>query len=63
MYPTCRVFKHTYFILLRSLQDTSQPHTKCTENALLIYDNNDDNDDIIVVIVVAVIVNSSDNDF
>ena len=53
MYSTYRLFKHIYFMLLRSLQDINQPYIKYTENTLLIYDNNDDNsDDVIIIIVV-----------
>ena len=59
MYSTYILFKHTYFILLRSLQDTNQLYIKCTENALLIYDNDDDDSNIIVVIVVI----NNDNNF
>ena len=52
MYSTYRLFKHTYFMLLRSLQDISQSYIKYTENALLIHDNNNDNDNIIIVIII-----------
>ena len=53
MYPTYRLFKHTCFTFLRSLQDISQSHIKCTENASLTHDNNDNDDssDIIVVVI------------
>ena len=52
MHPIHRVFKHTCFTLLRSLQNTSQPHTKYTENALLIHDNDDGSSSIIIIIIV-----------
>ena len=57
------MFKHTCFMLLRSLQDISQSYTKYTENASLIHDNNNDSNDIIVVIIVAVVINNDDDDF
>ena len=59
MYSICRLFKHTYFTFLRSLQDISQPHIKCTENALLIHDDDDDDDNSGVVVVV---INDNDGD-
>ena len=49
------LFKHTYFMLLRSLQDISQSYIKYIENALFIHDDDDDDNDggsIIVVIIV-----------
>ena len=52
MYSTCRLFKHTYFMLLRNLQNTNQSYIKCTENALIIY--NDNNNNITAVIIIAV---------
>ena len=52
MYSIYRLFKYTYFILLRSLQDISQSHIKYTENALLIYDDDDDGDNVVIIIVV-----------
>ena len=52
MYSTCRLFKHTYFILLRSLQNISQSYIKCTENTLFIYNNDDSG---IIIIITAVI--------
>ena len=45
MYFIYILFKHTYFMLLRSLQDISQSHIKYTENTLLIYDNDDSSND------------------
>ena len=59
MHPTCRLFKHTCFTLLRSLQDINQPHIKHTENASLIYGDDDDDNSVVVVIVV---VDNDDND-
>ena len=59
MYSTYRLFKHTCFTFLRSLQDTNQSHIKYTENTLLIYDNDDDNGNNSIVIV---IINDSNND-
>ena len=66
MYPIYRLFKHTCFILLRSLQDTNQPYIKYTENALLIYDNDDNisnNDVIIIIVIIIVIINDNDDNF
>ena len=57
MHSIYRLFKHTYFTFLRSLQDTNQSYIKYTENASLIYDNNDDNSSNIVIIIV----NNDDN--
>ena len=59
MYSTCILFKHTYFMLLRSLQDINQPYIKCTENALFIHDDDDDGSSIVVIVVVV----SDDDDF
>ena len=59
MYSTYILFKHTYFMLLRSLQDTSQSYIKCTENALFIHNDNDNSGNDVVI----VIVNNSDDDF
>ena len=41
-------------MLLRSLQDISQPHIKCTGNALLIHGNDDDDDGDSVVVVIVI---------
>ena len=61
MHPICRLFKYTYFMFLRSLQDISQLHIKCTENALLTYNDDDDNDnDGVIVIIVD---DNNDDDF
>ena len=57
MHSICRLFKHTYFILLRSLQDISQLYIKCTENTLLIHDDNDNDSSVIIVVVI-----NDDND-
>ena len=51
-------FKHTCFMLLRSLQDISQSYLKCTENTSFIHDNNNDDGNIVIV----VIINDDDND-
>ena len=52
MYSICRLFKHTYFMLLRSLQNINQLYIKCTENALLIYDNDDDSNSSVIIVVI-----------
>ena len=53
MHSIYRLFKHTYFIFLRSLQDINQPHIKCTENTSLTHDDdNDDSDNIVVIVIV-----------
>ena len=61
MYSIHRLFKHTCFTFLRSLQDINQSYIKYTENALLIYD--DDNDSNSNIIVVVVVNDDDDNDF
>ena len=52
MHFTHRLFKHTCFTFLRSLQDISQPHIKYTENTSLIHDNNNDGGNSVVVVVI-----------
>ena len=42
-------------MLLRSLQNISQSHIKCTENASLTHNNNND----IIIIIVAVVNDNS----
>ena len=59
MHPTCRLFKHTCFTFLRSLQDINQLYIKCTENASLIHDDDDDDNNSGIVII---IINDDDND-
>ena len=61
MHSIYRLFKHTYFMFLRSLQDINQPHIKCTENASFIHDNNDDDSNSIVVVII--INDDGDDDF
>ena len=59
MYSIYRLFKYTYFMLLRSLQNISQSYIKYTENTLFIHDNDDDNN-IIAVIIIAVTDDNND---
>ena len=59
MYSIYRLFKHTYFTLLRSLQDINQLHIKCTENALFIHDNDNSGNNVIIVIIIVI---SDDDD-
>ena len=61
MYSIHRLFKHTYFTFLRSLQDINQSHIKYTENALLIHDDNDNSGSGVIIIVV--IDGDDDDDF
>ena len=60
MYSIYRLFKYTYFILLRSLQNINQSHIKYTENALLIHNDNNNDSNIIIIIVV---IDDNDNNF
>ena len=59
MHPICRLFKHTYFMLLRSLQDINQLYIKHTENTLLTHDNDDNDSNGIIVIIIV----DDNNDF
>ena len=58
MHSIYRLFKHTYFMLLRNLQNISQLYTKYTENALFTHDNNDD---IVIIIVIIAVIDNDDN--
>ena len=58
MYSIYRLFKYTYFMLLRNLQNISQSHIKYTESTLLTYNDNNSNITAVIIITVS---NSNDN--